>query len=53
VIEEAESADLESYLASDAVIATSRLALVKVRRATRIANLSEQLQHETRRLLDA
>jgi len=53
VAEEAGSADLERYLASDPVIATSRLALVKVRRATRIANLSGQLQHETRRLLDA
>ena len=53
VIEEAESADLESYLASDAVIATSRVALVEVPRATRIANPSEELQHETQRLLDA
>jgi uncharacterized protein len=53
VIDEAESADLESYLASEAVIATSRLALVEVPRATRIANPSEELQHETRRLLDA
>jgi predicted nucleic acid-binding protein len=53
VIEEAESADLESYLPSDAVIATSRVALVEVPRATSIANPSEELQRETRRLLDA
>ncbi len=53
VIEETGSTDLESYLASDVVIATSRLALVEVPRAARIANPSGQLQHETRRLLDA
>ncbi len=53
MIEEAESADLEGHLACDAVIATSRLALVEVPRAARIANPSEELQRETRRLLDA
>jgi predicted nucleic acid-binding protein len=53
VIEEEESADLESHLASDVVLATSRLALVEVSRAARVANPSEELQQETGRLLDA
>lgn len=53
VIEEPESADLESHLASDTVLATSRLALVEAPRAARSANPSEELQQETRRLLDA
>jgi predicted nucleic acid-binding protein len=53
VIDEPESVDLESHLANDVVLASSRLALVEVPRATRIANPSEELQQETRRLLDA
>jgi uncharacterized protein len=53
VIEEDQSAELEKHLGNDAVIATSRLALVEVPRATKIANPSEELEHETRRLLDA
>jgi predicted nucleic acid-binding protein len=40
-------------LANDVVLATSRLALVEVPRAARIANPSEEVQQETRRLLDA
>jgi uncharacterized protein len=40
-------------LANDVGLATSRLALVEVPRAARIANPSEELQQETRRLLDA
>jgi uncharacterized protein len=53
VLEEAESADLESHVANDVVLATSRLAVVEVPRAARIANPSEELQEETRRLLEA
>jgi uncharacterized protein len=53
VVEEPESADLESHLANDVVFASSRLALVEVPRAARIANPSEELQQETHRLLDA
>lgn len=53
VIEEAESAGLESHLAGDVVLATSRLALVEVPRAARMANPSQELQNEARRLLDA
>ena len=50
MIEEAESAALEQYL-SDTTLATSRLALVEVPRATRIANPSPEVQHDTGRLL--
>jgi uncharacterized protein len=53
VIEEAESADLETHLTKQVVLATSRLALVEVPRAARIANPSEELQGETERLLRA
>jgi uncharacterized protein len=53
VIDAPESTDLENYLADDAVLATSRIALVEVPRATRIANPDEEVQQETRRLLDA
>jgi uncharacterized protein len=53
VIEEPESAHLERHLVNEIVIATSRLALVEVPRAARIANPSEELENETRRLLDA
>ena len=53
VIEEPESAALENHLTEDAVLATSRLALVEVPRAARIANPSEELQQETQRLLAA
>ena len=53
VVEEAESADLQSHLRDDAVLATSRLALVEVPRAARIANPAEELQQEAQRLLAA
>jgi uncharacterized protein len=53
VIEEAESDDLESHLAHDAVLATSRIALVEVPRATSIANPSKEVRQETQRLLAA
>jgi uncharacterized protein len=53
VVEEAESADLERHLAAhrDVVRATSRLALVEVPRAARIANPSRELEEEAQRLL--
>ena len=53
VVEETESAELERYLADDVVQATSRLALVEVSRAARIANPSEELAQETQRMLSA
>jgi predicted nucleic acid-binding protein len=53
VIEEPESADLENHLAEDVVLGTSRLALVEVPRAARIANPSEELQQEAQRMLAA
>jgi len=53
VIQEPESADLKNHLAPDVVPATSRLALVEVPRAARIANPSEELQQEAQRLLAA
>ena len=51
VVEEPESSDLEEHLADDVVPATSRLALVEVPRAARIANPSMELQEEAQRLL--
>ncbi len=53
VIEEPESADLESHLANDVALTTSRLALLEVPRAASIASPSEELQQETQRLLAA
>jgi predicted nucleic acid-binding protein len=53
VIEEPESADLEGHVGDDAVLATSRLAILEVPRAARIANASDELQQEVRRLLAA
>jgi uncharacterized protein len=53
VIEEPESKDLEAHLAEDVVLATSRVALVEVPRATSLANPSEEVRQETRRLLAA
>ena len=52
MIAETESAELESHLAKDVVIATSRIALVEVPRATHIANPLQEVEQETRRLLD-
>ncbi len=51
VIEEPESNELESHVADDVALATSRIALVEVPRATRLANPAEEVQEETRRLL--
>ena len=53
VIEEPESTALEAYVPRDAVLATSRIALVEVPRATAPANPSEEVRKETARLLQA
>lgn len=53
VIEEPESIALGAYLPRDAVLATSRIALVEVPRATALANPSEEVRKETARLLQA
>jgi predicted nucleic acid-binding protein len=54
VIEEAESADLERHVAKGApVLATSRIAVVEVARATRLANPAPEVESETERLLGA
>jgi hypothetical protein len=51
VIEEPESRRLERHLHPEDVLATSRIALVEVPRATRIANPSPEVANETARLL--
>lgn len=51
VIEEAESAALAAHLARGVIVATSRLALVEVPRATKLANPSFEAQKEAERLL--
>jgi predicted nucleic acid-binding protein len=52
VVEEPESDALGEYLAADEpALATSRIALVEVIRATSIANPSPQMQAEAERLL--
>jgi uncharacterized protein len=53
VVEEPETADLKRHLGNEVVQATSRLALVEVPRAARVANPSEELQQEAGRLLAA
>lgn len=53
MIEEPESIALEGYLSRDALLATSRIALVEVPRATAIASPSEEVRKETTRLLQA
>jgi predicted nucleic acid-binding protein len=53
VIEEPESMALEDYLPRNARLATSRIALVEVPRATALANPSEEVRKETARLLQA
>jgi uncharacterized protein len=53
VIEEPESVALEEHLPRDALLATSRVALVEVPRATAIANASAEVREETGRLLQA
>lgn len=51
MIQEAESASLEKHLAGAAVVATSRIAIVEVERATTIANPAPEVRRETERLL--
>jgi predicted nucleic acid-binding protein len=51
VIEEPESASLERYLAGGPVLATSRIALVEVLRATALANPAQEVRQEAGRLL--
>lgn len=51
VIEERESAALERHLAEGPVIATSRIALVEVPRATGLANPAAEVRADTSRLL--
>ena len=53
VIEEAESAALDRHLSQGQVLATSRIALVEVPRATAIANPAAEVRRETERLLDS
>jgi len=53
VIEEPESRELEDHLADYVPLATSRIALVEVPRATGLANPAEEVQHEARRLLES
>jgi len=53
VIEERESAALEDYLPRDALLSTSRVALVEVPRATALANPGDEVRRETERLLQA
>ena len=51
VIEEPESAALESYLDDPPLVATSRIAVVEVPRATSLANPSDEVRAQTERLL--
>ncbi len=51
VIEEPESRALEQHLEAGSVLATSRIALVEVRRATALANPAPEVQEEAARLL--
>jgi predicted nucleic acid-binding protein len=51
VIEEPESAALERHLEGGSVLATSRIALVEVLRATSLANPAPEVHEEAERLL--
>lgn len=53
VIEEQESQALADHLRDRPTLATSRLALVEVARATALANPGAEVQRATGRLLDA
>lgn len=53
VIEEPESEALERRLADGPVLATSRIALVEVSRATALANPAPQVRQDTALLLDS
>lgn len=50
MIEEAESAALQSYLEDDPILATSRIAIVEVSRATSRANPSQAVREEVDRM---
>jgi len=51
VIDEPESESLEGHLADGPILATSRIALVEVLRATTIANPAPEVREEVERLL--
>lgn len=51
VIDEPESDALEHHLTSDHILATSRIAVVEVSRATALANPSEEVRDEVDKLL--
>ena len=51
VIEEAHGKELEEYVRDDAVLATSRLAIVEVRRATALVHPDDEMRAEADRLL--
>ena len=54
VIDESETSALENHLADHpAIMVTSRLAIVEVARATKLANPSEEVQAEVDRLLSS
>lgn len=53
IIEEAESAALAHHLTGATVLATSRIAVVEVSRATALANPSREVREEVDRLLAA
>jgi uncharacterized protein len=53
VVEEPESVALEEFLRRNSILATSRVALVEAPRATTLANPSDEVRHETARLLRA
>jgi predicted nucleic acid-binding protein len=53
VIEEPESRSLDRHLAHRPELATSRIALVEVLRATAIANPAPEVRAETKRLLSS
>lgn len=53
VIEEPESETLDRYLAPVPLLATSRIALVEVLRATALANSAPEVRSEAERLLSS
>jgi predicted nucleic acid-binding protein len=53
IIDEPESEALERYVANGPVLATSRIALVEVTRATALANPAPEVREETARVLDS
>jgi predicted nucleic acid-binding protein len=53
IIDEPESEALERYVADGPALATSRIALVEVTRATALANPAPEVREETARVLDS